>query len=346
MKKRPFSVLTTVAVLLLVLAGGARAQGPVTQGDVGAQSPLGTGFTYQGRLTDGGAPAEGKYDLRFALYDAPSGGAQVGNTIYREDVEVADGYFSVALDYGGAAFTGQARYLEVGVRPGESSDAYTTLSPRQALTAAPYALHASSAPWAGLTGVPADLADGDDDTTYSAGTGLTLVGTQFGADTAYLQRRVSATCAVGSSIRAIGADGTVTCETDDGRAYTAGAGLRLSEFSADTAYLQRRVSATCAVGSSIRAIGADGTVTCETDDGRAYTAGAGLRLTEREPVQRPVCRERQREHRLALGPQPPGPDLDGQQQPAGHPRRFPGCTRPCGPGSTLCLWRRAEPKRG
>lgn len=37
-------------------------------------------------------------------------------------------------------------------------------------------------------------------------------------------------------------------------------------LSADTTYLQRRVSSTCSAGSSIREIAADGTVTCETDD--------------------------------------------------------------------------------
>ena len=30
----------------------------------------GTAFTYQGRLNDGANPANGDYDLRFAIYDA------------------------------------------------------------------------------------------------------------------------------------------------------------------------------------------------------------------------------------------------------------------------------------
>jgi hypothetical protein len=62
------------------------------------------------------------------------------------------------------------------------------LDPRQALTPAPYALYASSAPWAGLAGVPAGFADGidnDTDTTYTAGSGLTLNGTQFSLNTSY-----------------------------------------------------------------------------------------------------------------------------------------------------------------
>jgi len=58
--------------------------------------------------------------------------------------------------------------------------AYTDLTPRQALTAAPYASYARQAPWSGLSGVPAGFADGvDNDTTYTAGTGLTLSGGQF-----------------------------------------------------------------------------------------------------------------------------------------------------------------------
>ena len=62
-------------------------------------------------------------------------------------------------------------------------------------------------------------------TSITAGTGLTggtisSSGT-VAADTTYLQRRVSASCAVGSSIRAIAADGTVTCQTDSAGAANA-----------------------------------------------------------------------------------------------------------------------------
>ncbi len=91
-----------------------------------------------------------------------------------------DGYFTVLLDFGSNAFSGQRRYLEVRVRPGSETGGFTILAPRQELTAAPYALFSNTAPWGGLSGVPAGFADGvDNDTVYSAGTGLGLSGSQF-----------------------------------------------------------------------------------------------------------------------------------------------------------------------
>jgi hypothetical protein len=80
--------------------------------------PVGTAFTYQGRLVDGGTPATGPFDLRFVLYDAAAGGSQVGPTVVRDDVAVGAGLFTVTLDFGAAAFATSARFIEVGVRPG------------------------------------------------------------------------------------------------------------------------------------------------------------------------------------------------------------------------------------
>lgn len=102
---------------------------------------------------------------------------------------------------------------------------------------------------------------------HTAGSGLSLSGLQFSTNPAQTQNRVTGTCASGSSIQTIGQDGSVTCETDQNTTYTAGPGLTLSgtQFSADTSYLQRRVTGTCSSGSSIRTIAQDGTVTCETD---------------------------------------------------------------------------------
>ena len=114
-----------------------------------------------------GAPANGAFDFQFILYDAASGGGQVGTTVALEDVAVSNGSFTVALDFGAAAFDGQARWLQVGVRPGTSTGAYTILSPRHALTAVPDALYATKAPWSGLQSVPTGFADGTDDVGWA-----------------------------------------------------------------------------------------------------------------------------------------------------------------------------------
>jgi hypothetical protein len=146
---RMFSVL--LVVLLMSSTASARP----------LEAPLGTGFTYQGKLTDGGTPANGLYDFELKLYDALSGGSPVGGTVTLGDVTVTAGLFTVQLDFGNV-FDGMALYLDIGVRPGASVGAYTALAPRQALTATPYAVYASKAPWSGLTGVPAGFADGVD----------------------------------------------------------------------------------------------------------------------------------------------------------------------------------------
>jgi hypothetical protein len=141
MKTRKMVTLTIVAAVLLALGVGVGlvlAQGP----NLGAS--LGTAFTYQGQLIDDENPATGSYDFQFELYDHPTSGSQVGDTLYEDEKEVNEGLFTVLLDFGSGVFTGQARYLEIGVRPGDSEGDYTTLAPRQELTAAPYALHSLS----------------------------------------------------------------------------------------------------------------------------------------------------------------------------------------------------------
>ncbi|MCP4713061.1 MAG: hypothetical protein GY869_30905 [Planctomycetes bacterium] len=106
---------------------------------------VGTAFTYQGRLTDDGSAANGPYDLEFKLYDALTGGSQIDTTKPKDNVNVYEGYFTVPLDFGSLAFNGDARWLQIGVRPYDSSGDYTTLSPRHKLTPTPYALYAQTA---------------------------------------------------------------------------------------------------------------------------------------------------------------------------------------------------------
>lgn len=114
-----------------------------------AAATMGTGFTYQGRFMDGGSPAGGTYDFEFKLYDASTGGSQQGSTVYGGDVEVDDGYFTVELDFGSSVFGGDARWLQIGVRPGEQTGAHTTLAPRQKVTPGPYSLYSERT--AGIT---------------------------------------------------------------------------------------------------------------------------------------------------------------------------------------------------
>jgi hypothetical protein len=104
--------------------------------------PMGTAFTFQGRLLDDNAAADGLYDFQFKLFDSvdEAYGNQEGSDVNKPDVDVIDGYFTVELDFGSDVFTSEERWLEIGVRPGDSSDAYEALRPRQQLTAVPYAL--------------------------------------------------------------------------------------------------------------------------------------------------------------------------------------------------------------
>lgn len=101
---------------------------------------MGTAFTYQGQLNVAGTPVTDSCDFQFALYDALESGSSVGTTQNLTAVPVTDGLFTVQLDFGSSIFTGDAHWLEIWVRcPTESGD-YTQLTPRQALTPAPYAL--------------------------------------------------------------------------------------------------------------------------------------------------------------------------------------------------------------
>jgi hypothetical protein len=101
-----------------------------------AQSP----FTYQGQLKEGGNPANGTFDFQFALFDAVSGGAQIRTNVTRPGVAVANGVFTTELDFGPGAFDGTARWLDIGVRSAGSGTGFTTLTPRQRVTATPYAI--------------------------------------------------------------------------------------------------------------------------------------------------------------------------------------------------------------
>ncbi len=124
--------LIVIAIVFTLLAGTShsRAQG--------------TAFTYQGWLTDNGAPANGAYNLRFTLYDALTGGIAIGGPLTIAPISVSNGLFTVKLDFSADMFNGANRWLGIAVRTNGGTMIYQTLSPRQQLTAIPYAVRAAN----------------------------------------------------------------------------------------------------------------------------------------------------------------------------------------------------------
>lgn len=150
-------------------------------GVAGAQ-PVGTTFTYQCQVMSGGSPASGTYDFQLKLFDAASGGNQVGSTNCYDSVAVTDGLVTLALNFGDAFSSGTERYLEVGVRadttPGNcGSGVYTTLSPRQDVTGAPLAI-GLRLPFSGSAASPSSLLS-----LSNAGSGGAIVGSSSAPQT-------------------------------------------------------------------------------------------------------------------------------------------------------------------
>ena len=139
-------------------------------------------FTFQGHLTQSGTPLNGSANLVFKLYDAQSGGSQLGGTISETGWPVADGVFTIDLDFTGVVFNGNGRWLQVEVNG-------TPLGGRIEVLPAPLASSsnalrgfnvAASTPtngqvlkWNGSAWAPSAQA------SYVAGNGLTLSGNIF-----------------------------------------------------------------------------------------------------------------------------------------------------------------------
>jgi len=96
-------------------------------------APMGTAFSYQGRLYDASQPANNVYDLTFTLHDNPVNAAAIGSPMTLLAVPVTNGLFTVQLnangEFGPSAFDGSARWLQMGVRTNGQVN-FTSLSPR------------------------------------------------------------------------------------------------------------------------------------------------------------------------------------------------------------------------
>lgn len=136
-RNRLATLLMGTALALSQLAGTPAAL---------AQVPATNAFTYQGELLAGGIAVDGARDFKFRLFNAATGGTQIGAELIASGLVVTGGRFAVELDFGSSPFTGQARWLEIDVSDNGSGAPYTTLAPRQPLAAVPYALYAINGP--------------------------------------------------------------------------------------------------------------------------------------------------------------------------------------------------------
>jgi hypothetical protein len=128
--KNKYTVVLVITLLHPALALSAQAQ-------VSA-------FTYQGRLTVNGEPANGLYDFMFRLMDAPTNGTAVPVIPGSLAVAVTNGLFTTGMDFGVENLTGSPQWLEVNVRT-NGAVSFTALSPRTLLLPTPYAVKALSA---------------------------------------------------------------------------------------------------------------------------------------------------------------------------------------------------------
>ncbi|MFO0859594.1 MAG: tail fiber domain-containing protein [Phycisphaerales bacterium] len=106
---------------------------------LGASAQQSSAFTYQGRVTDSGAPMNGTVNLQLSLWkDAVSGSVadRIGNVQTLSNVPVSNGVFTVVAnslsEFGANPFSGEARWLQVSVNG-------VTVLPRQQLRSMPYA---------------------------------------------------------------------------------------------------------------------------------------------------------------------------------------------------------------
>jgi hypothetical protein len=164
----------------------------------GPAGAVGTIFTYQGSLQDAGVLANGAYDLQFHLQT--QAGAPVAGPLQLEDVPVNQGVFTVELDFGATIASGDYQ-LQIGVRPGSLTGAYTALSPPTKLRPAPQAQVAAVASEA-VTVTPGSI---------SSGSVIDGSLTASDVDSTSVQRRVSSACVAGTAIASINADGSVSC---------------------------------------------------------------------------------------------------------------------------------------
>jgi hypothetical protein len=269
----------TLKLGALVLAGGT---GYAIHAARAAGVPAEEGIVYAGVATDGnGTPLTGNQNIGVAVWNAETAGSKVCEFASQQVALDSEGNFRIVMDDCADAMHGSANlWVEVSVNGSGLG--------RTKIGAVPYALEAANAvqadlasdsdllegkpaadfaaaahahAFSSLTSIPADLADGDADTKYTAGTGLDLSAQNaFSVDPAEVQTRVTGACTAGNVMRSINQAGTVNCAADADTTYLDGPGLLLTsnQFRFDSSDFTW-----CGAGQTLRSITGT-TATCDT----------------------------------------------------------------------------------
>jgi hypothetical protein len=258
-----------ISVGLVLAVGGA----------VNGAAALSSAFTYQGQINKNGAPANGTCDFSFGLYDAALGGSLVGGQI-SYGVSVSNGLFSVLLDLnpGVNIFNGADRWLEIVTRCPAGSGAWSgALTPREQIAATPYSLYAPAAGSASnltCTGCISDL--------QVSGTAGIAYSKLSGAPTSLPPSGAAAGDLTGTypnpTINSVPYSKVTGAPTSLPPSGAAGGDLTgtYPNPTINTSTVQKRVTGTCASGTAMTQIGANGTPTCAA---AVSFAGSGIAAT-------------------------------------------------------------------
>lgn len=241
------SLTRSIAVALLLAAGVADA------------AP----WTYRGTLNDGGAPANGRYDFRIALYTEPLAGKLVVPTQTLSGLDVKDGLFSAELDLDTKLLAHAELWLAVEVGDGQGGfvplDARTRFDPKAVQAAGCWDLNGN----AGTSEGPNFIGTTDDEPLIlrvnGSRVGKFAMSTTGGGDSA-------PTITMGSSSNyASGAGATIAGGGDDVFGGHSASGQH-STISGGVASIASGFEATVAGGSYNEASGSDATVLGGTDN--------------------------------------------------------------------------------
>lgn len=230
----------------------------------------GTAFSYQGRLNDGGAPANGTYQFEFTFWDSLSGGSLASPSVLGTPggVVVKSGLFTVVLDFGAGALDGQPRWIELAVRTNGSAAAFTTVTPRQSVPVAPYAVFATTA-----GGVAAGVVD-NSALAANAVTGAKIASGEVVRGINNLRDAV--TLQAGDNVRLNTSGSTITISASNAPAWslTGNSGTGAANFlgTRDNQPLELRVNNTRALRLELNALGRPNLIGGNTNN----TVAAGL----------------------------------------------------------------------